>query len=83
MTPVQCKMARAALGWSTRDLGQVSDVSHDSIARFERGESLKDRTVDAMRAALEAAGIIFLPDDGESVGVRVRHRVAEDSKSGE
>jgi transcriptional regulator with XRE-family HTH domain len=73
MTPVQCKMARAALGWTTRDLGKIAKVSHETVARFENGIPLKERTVDALRDTLERAGIIFLPDDGESVGMRVKH----------
>lgn len=73
MTPVQCRMARAALGWNTRELGKAAKVSHDTVARFEAGEALKERTVDALRETLERAGVIFLPDDGESIGVRVRH----------
>jgi len=73
MTPVQCRMARAALGWTTRDLGKTAKVSHETVARFESGHPLKERTVDALRETLERAGIILLPDDGESVGVRVRH----------
>jgi len=73
MTPVQCRMARAALDWSIRDLARESKVSHDRIVRFEKGQPLKERTEDAIRVTLEQAGVIFLPDDGESIGVRIRH----------
>ena len=61
---VQCKMARAAVGWGVRELAAKAEVSPDTIARFERGESLYPRTIDAIRAALEAAGVEFLADGG-------------------
>ena len=72
MIAVQCKMARVALGIGVRDLAKLADVSPDTIARLERGEVLKDRTVAAVRAALEAAGVEFIPENGGGAGVRLR-----------
>lgn len=71
MNAVQCKMARVALGWGTRDLARNADVSPDTIARMERGEQLKSSTVSAIRLALEAAGIEFIPENGGGPGVRL------------
>lgn len=70
MLPVQSRMARAAVGWGVRDLASAAKVSPDTIARLERGETLYPRTVDAIRAALEAAGVEFT--NGEQPGVRLR-----------
>ncbi|WP_145619732.1 helix-turn-helix domain-containing protein [Nitrospirillum bahiense] len=70
-------MARAALGWGVRDLASAAKVSPDTIARLERGETLYPRTVDAIRGALEAAGIIFIQENGEGPGVRLRKTAAE------
>lgn len=64
-------MARVALGWGTRDLARNADVSPDTIARLERGEQLRSSTVSAIRLALEAAGIEFIPENGGGVGVRL------------
>ena len=61
--PVQCRMARAALGWGVRELAAAAKVSTDTVARFERGDELKERTIDALQRALEAAGIEFTNDD--------------------
>jgi transcriptional regulator with XRE-family HTH domain len=72
MLPVQCKMARVALGWGVRDLAEAAQTSPDTVARLERGESLKPRTVGALRAALEAAGVEFIPENGGGAGVRLR-----------
>jgi len=70
MNAVQCKMARAAVGIGVRELAAAAKVSPDTVARLERGESLRERTVEAIRAALEAAGVEFT--NGEQPGVRLR-----------
>jgi transcriptional regulator with XRE-family HTH domain len=72
MLPVQCKMARAALGLGVRELAELADVSPDTVARFERGDELRDRTVAAMQSALETAGIVFIPSDAMGAGVRLK-----------
>lgn len=72
MLPVQCKMARVAVGWGVRELAEKSGVSTNTIARFERGEELKTSTIETIRSALEAAGIEFIPENGGGAGVRLR-----------
>jgi transcriptional regulator with XRE-family HTH domain len=67
-------MARAALGMGVRELAAASKVSVDTVARFERGEELKERTVDALQHALEAAGIKLIDENGGGPGVRLRRR---------
>jgi transcriptional regulator with XRE-family HTH domain len=63
-------MARAALGLGVRELAELAKVSPDTIARLERGEALRDRTVEAIQRALEAAGVEFT--NGEQPGVRMK-----------
>lgn len=70
MNAIQSKMARVALGWGTRDLARNAGVSPDTIARFERGEQLKPATVNSIVSAFEAAGIVFITENGRDVGVR-------------
>ncbi|WP_280170756.1 helix-turn-helix domain-containing protein [Agrobacterium pusense] len=65
MLPVQCRMARIALEWGVRELAEAADVSTNTVTRFEKGDELKQRTVDAMRAAMEARGVVFV-EDGET-----------------
>jgi hypothetical protein len=72
LNAAQCKMARAALDLGVRDLAVLAKVSPDTIARMERGEELRERTIDAIRAALEAGGVIFVEENGEGPGVRLR-----------
>jgi transcriptional regulator with XRE-family HTH domain len=72
-------MARAALGMGVRELAAAAKVSVDTVARFERGEDLKERTIDALQRALEAAGIKLIDEDGGGAGVRLRKRQARKS----
>jgi transcriptional regulator with XRE-family HTH domain len=69
-------MARAALGWGVRELAAAAKVSVDTVARFERGEELKERTVEAIQRALEAGGIEFIDDNGGGLGLRFKKRKA-------
>ncbi|KAA8383921.1 helix-turn-helix transcriptional regulator [Acetobacter tropicalis] len=55
-----------------RDLAKEAGVSPDTIARLERGEELKASTIEAIRSALEAAGVQFIPENGGGVGVRLK-----------
>ncbi len=74
MLPVQCKMARTALSLGIRELAELAQVSSNTVSRFEAGEELKDRTVAAIRAALEKAGVIFVEENGEGPGVRLKKK---------
>lgn len=74
MLPIQCKMARTALALGVRDLADLAKVSPDTIARFERGETLRGRTVEDIQRALEAAGVEFIPENGGGAGVRTAKR---------
>ena len=65
-------MARAALGLGLRELAVLAKVSTDTLSRFERGETLRERTVDAIRAALERAGVAFIDANGGGPGVRLK-----------
>jgi transcriptional regulator with XRE-family HTH domain len=70
--PIQCKMARVAVGLGVRELAAAAGVAANTIARLERGEALKPATVGAIRKALEAAGVEFIPENGGGAGVRLR-----------
>ena len=62
-------MARAGLGLGVRDLAKLAEVSTNTITRLERGEELYPRTIEAIRTALEIAGVEFT--DGDALGVRL------------
>jgi hypothetical protein len=68
-------MARAATELRIEDVAQLARVAAGTIVRFERGEELKPRTVDAIRRAFEEAGIEFI-NDGGAPGVRLHPRAS-------
>jgi len=72
VTSAQIRMARAALNWTVRDLAERSGVHRNTITRLEAGADAHGPTIAAIRAALEAAGVIFVEENGEGPGVRLR-----------
>ena len=65
MTPVQCKMARAALGWGVRDLAKVAGVSANTVNRFETGSDAYQSTITKLEQAILNTGKIKF--DGKCV----------------
>lgn len=65
-------MARAALEIDIRGLAELADVSKGTIERLEKGETLKPATVEKVQAALEKAGVEFVPENGGGAGVRMK-----------
>ena len=71
----QCRMARAALGLTVRQLAEQAQVSHDTIVRIEGSQGdLKASTVAKVQKALEALGIEFTMDKAGVPGVKHRHQ---------
>ena len=68
----QARMARAALKMSVRKLAAAAQVSPNTVTRVEAGLPVNNSTIAAIRAALEAAGVIFVAENGEGPGVRLR-----------
>ena len=71
MKPAQSRMARAALKMGIRDIAAAAKVSTQTVTRLEAGEELRERTVEDIRRAYEAAGARFIEENGW-VGVMVR-----------
>lgn len=65
-------MARAALGWGIRDLAREAEIAVSTVSRFEAGENINLSSLTAMKAALEAGGVMFIPENGGGPGVRLR-----------
>ncbi len=60
---MQLKMARAALGWSVRDIAAQAGVSANTVSRYENGTDAYGETLTKLRRALESRGIIFIDED--------------------
>ena len=71
----QIKAARALLDWSQEKLASAAALSVPTIKRLEAQDGpLGGRadTGEKIEAALERAGIVFIGEDGEGPGVRLR-----------
>ena len=61
VTPIQFRMARAALGLTVRELATSAGVHRNTIVRIEAGEASHGPTMAAVQRALEASGVVFIP----------------------
>ena len=68
---IQIRMARAALGWSGRELAQRAEVHHNTVGRIESGEASNKGTLLLLKTTLEAAGVVFIASNGGGPGVRL------------
>ncbi|GAA4178254.1 helix-turn-helix transcriptional regulator [Shinella granuli] len=75
MDSSQLRMARAALKIGVRELAEMASVTTATITRFENERGgLNSATRAKLRSALEAAGIMFIDQNGNGPGVRLRDR---------
>ena len=74
ITAPQSRAGRALIGWSISGLSEATNVPASEIERFEAETLRPDAACQrAIRAALEAAGVLFLPEQGgEGAGVRLK-----------
>lgn len=73
ITPAQSRAGRALLDWSQMQLAETSHLSESSIRNFEKGRSMPTHNnLAAIRHALEEAGVIFIAENGEGPGVRLK-----------
>ncbi len=66
ITKDQIRASRVLLRWSAKDLANESGVAESTVLRIEKEESAEDFekrivSVRQIQAALEHAGIVFLP----------------------
>jgi DNA-binding XRE family transcriptional regulator len=77
LTTEQCRGARAMLGISQTELAERARVARQTIVDFERGARTPyPNNLSAIRAALEAAGVEFIAENGGGAGVRLKERRA-------
>jgi len=74
-TREQVRMARAALGWSVKELSERVGVSANTVSRYENGSDALGGTLRKIRRVFEDAGIIFIDENGGGPGVRLSKRV--------
>lgn len=72
LSAAQCRGARGMLGISQTELAEAASVSRQTIVDFERGARTPyTNNLTAIRKALEAAGVEFIPQNGGGPGVRL------------
>lgn len=78
--PAQLRAARALIGWSRERLAMDAHTTERTIARIEDADTApRASTLAAIRAALEAAGVEFIPENGGGAGVRLKKHSTPDS----
>ena len=73
----QLRMARAALGWSLKDLAHRAGVHMNTVARCEAGHDALTATVQKMEDVFRDEGIVFV-EDSAGFGVTVLVKVPKD-----
>nr|WP_314070729.1 helix-turn-helix transcriptional regulator [uncultured Roseococcus sp.] len=71
--PYQLRAARGLVDWSQSKLAEEAGVSLSTVKDFEAGRrSPIPASLEAIQRAIEAAGVIFVAENGEGPGVRLR-----------
>jgi len=73
LTAAQCRAGRALIEWSQQQLSQSAAIDVQTIADFEkRFRSADETTRRRLRATLEAAGVVFIAENGGGAGARLK-----------
>jgi len=76
----QIRAARALLRWTAQNLADASGIGVATIRRMELMDGVPSgqvRTIEALRVALEAAGVEFVGSPSDAPGVRMRGKLKE------
>lgn len=75
ITNTQARAARALVGLSQGDLARIADVNTRTVMDFESGKRTPiPATQNAIKLALQNAGVEFIPENGGGPGVRLAKR---------
>lgn len=72
VTSAQIRGARGLLNWTVRDLAEKSGVHRNTVTRIETEATRAGHAITVIQAALEAAGVEFMEENGGGPGVRLR-----------
>jgi transcriptional regulator with XRE-family HTH domain len=73
MTPAQCRAARGLLEITQSQLAHAADLGLSTVVDFEKERrQVSLEAVEAIRAALERAGVEFIDENGGGEGLRRR-----------
>lgn len=77
LTSDQIRAARALVRWSAEELAKRAGVGISTVQRMEKADGVPSSVgpnLQAIQRAFEAAGVIFIAENGEGPGVRLRKR---------
>ena len=80
ITAEQIRAARALLRWSGQDLAERSGIGFRTIQRFESESGIpasRSKNLEAIRRSFEAAGVVFIDQNGGGPGVRLKEPLPE------
>ena len=80
ITAEQIRAARALLRWSGQDLADRSGIGFRTIQRFESESGIpasRSKNLEAIRRSFEAAGVVFIDQNGGGPGVRLKEPLPE------
>ena len=70
------RMARAALGWTLRELADRAGVHINTISRYEAGAEIMSGTMEKLEEVLRAEGVVLLDEDADYFpAIRIRKDV--------
>jgi len=73
ITPATCRAARGLVDMTQRQLAEAAFVGLSTVKGFEGSSSTPmANNLRAMQSALENAGVLFIPENGGGVGVRLK-----------
>ena len=75
MSVAQLRAARGLIGWNQSRLAEASGLALSTIKRMETSEGVLRGTAEnvwRIQKALQEAGVIFIDEDEEGPGVRLR-----------
>jgi transcriptional regulator with XRE-family HTH domain len=74
VTSAQLRAARALMNWTVRDLAEKAGVHRNTVTRAETDQTAHGHAVAQVVHALEAAGVVFVEENGHGPGVRLRKK---------
>jgi transcriptional regulator with XRE-family HTH domain len=75
ITPPQSRAARGLLEWSQEELATRSNLGLSTVRDFEKGRRVPTiNNLEAIKRAIEAAGVEFIAENGGGPGVRLAKR---------
>ncbi|WP_073255434.1 helix-turn-helix domain-containing protein [Shimia gijangensis] len=73
MTPAQSRAARGLVSMTQTELAKAASLGQSTVIDFEKERrEVSENAKEAIRTALETAGVEFIAENGGGAGVRLR-----------